>query len=147
MPSAIGNTLGQANHSGCLYIGLGKEVHVRVSLQSHEEKLTAICFIQTHSFVYEVRSRDFFAELQRKKSVAEQFAFSNFPPEHPLYSRDNARVTLKFKDEMGSKPIAEFCGLKLKLYSIKLAEGKFKSFFSTTVSPSKRKYLIKTSTH
>ena len=30
---------------------------------------------------------------------------------------------------MGSKPIAEFCGLKPKLYSIKLAEGKYKSFF------------------
>ena len=80
-------------------------------------------YSDTDSFVYEMRSRDFFAEIQRKKSVAEQFDFSNFPPEHPLYSRDNARVTLKFKDEMGSRPIAEFCGLKPKLYSIKLAEG------------------------
>ena len=124
MPSAIRNTLGQTNHSGCLYVGFGKEVHVRVSLQSHEENFDCnLLYSDRDSFVYEVRSRDFFAELQRKKSVAEQFAFSNFPPEHPLYSRDNALVTLKFKDEMGSRPIAEFCGHKPKLYSIKLAEG------------------------
>ena len=83
-----------------------------------------LLYSDTDSFVYEVRSRVFFAEIQKKKQVADQFDFSNFPPEHPLYSRDNARATLKFKDEMGSRPIAEFCGLKPKLYSIKLAEGK-----------------------
>ena len=52
-----------------------------------------LLYSDTDSFLYEVRSRDFFAELQRKKSVAEQFDFSNFPSQHPLYSRENARVT------------------------------------------------------
>ena len=101
------------------------EFHYKVMKKNFDCNLL---YSDTDSFVYEVRSRDFFAELQRKKSVAEQFDFSNFPSQHPLYSRENARVTLKFKDEMGSKPIAEFCGLKPKLYSIKLAEGKYKSF-------------------
>ena len=101
------------------------EFHYKVMKKNFECNLL---YSDTDSFVYEVRSRDFFAELQRKKSVAEQFDFSNFPAQHPLYNRDNARVTLKFKDEMGSKPIAEFCGLKPKLYSIKLAEGQYKSF-------------------
>ena len=120
------------------------EFHYKVMKTNFDCQLL---YSDTDSFVYEVRSRDFFAELQRIKLVAEKFDFSNFPPEHPLYSRENARVTLKFKDEMGSKPIAEFCGLKPKLYSIKLAEGKYKSFFSTTVSPSKRNHSVKKSTH
>ena len=82
-----------------------------------------LLYSDTDSFVYEVRSRDFFADLQRKKTVADHSDFSNFPPEHPLHNKDNARVTLKFKDEMGSRLISEFCGLKPKLYSIRLAEG------------------------
>ena len=97
------------------------EFHYKVMKKNFDCNLL---YSDTDSFVYEVRSRDFFAEIQKKKQVADQFDFSNFPPEHPLFSRDNARVTLKFKDEMGSRPIAEFCGLKPKLYSIKLAEGK-----------------------
>ena len=97
------------------------EFHYKVMKKNFDCNLL---YSDTDSFVYEVRSRDFFAEIQKKKQVADQFDFSNFHPEHPLYSRDNARVTLKFKDEMGSRPIAEFCGLKPKLYSIKLAEGK-----------------------
>ena len=96
------------------------EFHYKVMKKNFD---CILLYSDTDSFVYEKRSRDFFAEIQRKKSVAEQFDFSNFPTEHPLYSRDNARVTLKFNDEMGSRPIAEFCGLKPKLYSIKLAEG------------------------
>ena len=96
------------------------EFHYKVMKKNFDCNLL---YSDTDTFVYEVRSRDFFAEIQKKKHVAEQFDFSNFPPEHPLYSRDNARVTLKFKDEMGSRSIAEFCGLKPKLYSIKLAEG------------------------
>ena len=78
-----------------------------------------LLYSDTDSFVYEVRS-----EIQKKKQVADQFDFLNFPTEHPLHSRDNARVTHKFKDEMGSRPIAEFCGLKPKPYSMKLTEGK-----------------------
>ena len=34
-----------------------------------------LLYSDTDSFVYEVRSRDFFVEIQRKKSVAEQFDF------------------------------------------------------------------------
>ena len=110
-------------------LGLAKkfmfEFHYKVMKKNFDCNLL---YSDTDSFVYEVRSRDFFADLQRKKLVAEQFDFSNFPPQHPLYSNENARVTLQFKAELNSKPIAEFCGLKPKLYSIKLADGKYKSF-------------------
>ena len=44
-------------------------------------------FSDTEFFLYEVRSRDFFAKKQKKNQVAEQFDFLNFPPEHLLYSK------------------------------------------------------------
>ena len=90
-----------------------------------------LLYSDTDSFVYEIRSNDFYAELRRKTALKDLFDFSNFPSDHELHDRSNARVTLKFKDEMGGKLISEFVGLKPKLYSIKLADGEytFKFFF------------------
>ena len=125
----MGNPLGQANNSRCLFIGFAKkfkfELYYRVKKKNFDCNLL---HSDAESFVYEVSSIDYFAEAQRKKSFAEQFDFTNFLSQHPLYSRDNARVTLKFRDEMGSKSIAEYCGPKPKLCSIKLTEGKYSSF-------------------
>ena len=114
---------------GACILDLAKKFMLEYHYKILKKKFDCNLFYSdTDSFVYEVRSRNFFAKIQKKKQVAEQNDFSNFPPEHPLFCRDNARVTLKFKNEMGSRPIAEFCGLKPKLYSIKLGEGKYKSF-------------------
>ena len=38
-------------------------------------------------------------------------------------NKENEKVTLKFKNEMGGAIIEEFCGLKPMLYSIKLPDG------------------------
>ena len=84
-----------------------------------------ILYSDTDSFVYEIGSNDFYADLQRKTALRDLSDFSNFPSDHELYDCSNARVTLKFKDEMGGKLISEFVGLKPKLYSIKLADGEY----------------------
>ena len=84
-----------------------------------------LLYSDTDSFVYEIRSNDFYADLQKKPAIKDLFDFSNLPAEHELYDGSNARVTLKFKDEMGGKLISEFVGLKPKLYSIKLSDGKY----------------------
>ena len=77
------------------------------------------------SFVYEIKSTDFYAKLRRKSVLKDLFDFSNLPSYHELHDRGNARVTLKFNDEMGGKLISEFLGLKPKLYSIELADGEY----------------------
>ena len=58
------------------------EFHYKVMKRNFDCNLL---YSDTDSFVYEVRSRDFFADLQRKKAIAGHFDFSNFPPEHPLH--------------------------------------------------------------
>ena len=85
-----------------------------------------LLYSDTDSFVYEIQSDDFYEEVQRKSDIMNLFDFSNFPQEHVLYSKDNEKVVLKFKDEMGGRIIVEFCGLKPKLYSIKLHSGSVK---------------------
>ena len=52
-----------------------------------------LLYSDSDSFVYEIRSRDFFVELQKKQSVMDQFDFSNFPAEHP-YTTEPMRVWL-----------------------------------------------------
>ena len=51
------------------------------------------------------------------------FDTSNFPVDHPLYSTRNKAVVGKFKSETGNRAIAEFVGLRSKMYSIKLSDN------------------------
>ena len=82
-------------------------------------------YSDTVSFVYEIRSNDFYAELGRRTALKDLFDFSNFPSNHELHESDNARITFKFKDAMGGKMISEFVGLKPKLYYIQLADSEY----------------------
>ena len=43
---------------------------------------------------------------------------SNYPADHKLFSKKNAKVLGKFKDETASIPPIEFVGLKAKMYSL-----------------------------
>ena len=47
------------------------------------------------------------------------FDFSNFPKNNSLYSDENRKALLYFKDENPSDVIKEFIGLRSKLYVIK----------------------------
>ena len=49
-----------------------------------------------------------------------------FSTDHTLYDRSNAKVVLKFKNEIAGTPIQEFCALKPKLYSTLVANGQTK---------------------
>ena len=84
-----------------------------------------LLYSDTDSFVYEISSSDFYAELGRKTALKNLFDFSNCPSDHELNDRGNARVKLKFKDAIGGKLISVFVGLKPKLYSIQLADDEY----------------------
>ena len=80
-----------------------------------------LLYSDTDSFLYEIESDNFYAELKSKANVLNEFDFSNYPKHSYLYNIDKLREVLKFKDEMGGKLIKEFCCLKPKLYSILLS--------------------------
>jgi len=51
---------------------------------------------------------------------------SNYPKDNPLYDATNKKVLGKMKDECGGEPIEEVFAVRSKMYSVKLAEKKYK---------------------
>ena len=87
-----------------------------------------LLYSDTDSFLYEIRSKDLYNEIEKNHELRNQFDFSNLPATHPLYTNENLRVTLKFKDEFAGEIIQEYVGLKPKLYSI-ISSSKFLFFY------------------
>ena len=82
-----------------------------------------LLFTDTDSLCYEIETEDFFADIA--DDVEEMFDTSNFEKNHPSgIQGKNKKVPGMMKDEAGGKIIEEFVGLRAKLYSYKMFEGK-----------------------
>ena len=82
-----------------------------------------LLFTDTDSLMYEIRTEDFYGDI--KGDVKDRFDTSNYPSNHPsgIPTGCNKKVLGMFKDEVGSKIIDKFVGLRAKLYSYKIFEG------------------------
>ena len=86
-------------------------------------KKQKLLFTDTDSLCYEIETDDFFADIA--EDVEEKFDTSNFPKDHSSgIQGKNKKVPGMMKDEAGGKIIEEFVGLRAKLYSYKMFEGK-----------------------
>ena len=83
-----------------------------------------LLFTDTDSFLYEIETEDFYKDIT--PDVKERFDTSEYPEKHKsgIPTGENKKVLGKFKDETAGKPIKEFVGLRAKLYSYKMDEGK-----------------------
>ena len=83
-----------------------------------------LLFTDTDSLMYQIETKDFFKDISG--DVNKWFDTSNFPSVHPsgIPTGCNNKMLGKFKDEAGGKIIEEFVGLRAKLYSLKMFEGK-----------------------
>jgi hypothetical protein len=86
--------------------------HYDVIRQRYGDK-AKLLFTDTDSLCYHIETPDVYADMGQ---MAEHFDTSDYPEEHPLYSKVNKKVVGKFKDETRSFPISEFVGLKSKMY-------------------------------
>ena len=87
------------------------------------EKNQKLLFTDTDSLCYEIQTEDFYEDISNDVDV--KFDTSNFPKDHPSgIQRKNKKVPGMMKDEAGGKIIEEFVGLRAKLYSYKMFEGK-----------------------
>jgi hypothetical protein len=73
-----------------------------------------LLYMDTDSFVLKVHCADLYGELT---GIRQYFDFSNYPVDHPLFSRENQKTVLKFKDELSGEVMKEFIALKPKMYS------------------------------
>ena len=83
-----------------------------------------LLFTDTDSFLYEIQTEDFYKDISG--DVKDRFDTSNYPKNHPsvIVTGINKKVLGMFKDEAAGKNIKEFVGLRAKLYSFKMEEGK-----------------------
>ena len=77
-----------------------------------------LLYRDTDSFIYAIKTEDVYADLQK---LSDSFDVSNYPSDHFLFSNENKKTVLKFKDDAAGKIIEEFIALKPKLYSSKYA--------------------------
>ena len=76
----------------------------------------SLLFTDTDSLVYEIRGVD---NVYEDKQL---FDFSGYCKESKYYDCSNKKVIGKMKDEMGGKIIAEFVGLRSKMYSLVIVD-------------------------
>ena len=82
-----------------------------------------LLFTDTDSLCYEIETEDFYKDISG--DVEKGFDTSNFPKDHPSgIQGKNKKVPGMMKDEAGGKIFEEFVGLRAKLYSYKMFEGK-----------------------
>ena len=83
-----------------------------------------LLFTDTDSFLYEIQTEDFYKDISG--DVRDRFDTSDYPENHPsgIPTGINKKVLGMFKDEAAGKTIKEFVGLRAKLYSYKMDEGK-----------------------
>ena len=99
------------------------DFHFNYIKQKYQKK-AKLLFTDTDSLCYEIETEDFFQDISN--DVHEKFDTSNFEKNHPsgIKTGVNKKVIGMMKDEAGGKIIEEFVGLRAKLYSVKMHEGK-----------------------
>ena len=82
-----------------------------------------LLFTDTDSLAYEIETEDFYRDIS--SDVSSKFDTSNYPKNHPsgILTGVNKKVIGMFKDEAAGKQIAEFVGLRAKLYSYRVEES------------------------
>jgi len=79
-----------------------------------------LLFTDTDSLAYEIKTDDLYKDISPDLKL--KFDTSDFPDDH-LLEKVNKKVIGMFKDEACGKQIAEFVGLRAKLYSYKMVNG------------------------
>ena len=80
-----------------------------------------LLFTDTDSLTYEIETEDVCKDLWKKKEL---FDNSDYPKGSPYEFQENKKVIGKFKDESWGKIISEFVGLRSKMYSYIMEDGK-----------------------
>ena len=99
-----------------------------------------LLYTDTDSLIYEVQSEDVLHELA--SAAREHFDFSNLSPDHILKNDKNKRVPGTFKDECAGRIIAEFIGLRSKMYSLRFSDSDDACFADVKVAKGVSKPVI-----
>ena len=76
-------------------------------------------YTDTDSLLVDIKTNDIYKDMSETK---EDYDFSDDPKDHQLHDESNKKVIGKMKDEYAGTPIAEYIGLRPKLYTILRAD-------------------------
>ena len=76
-------------------------------------------YTDTDSLLVDIKTNDIYKDMSETK---EDYDFSDYPQNHKLHDESNKKVIGKMKDECSGTPIAEYIGLRPKLYTILRAD-------------------------
>ncbi|CAH3157887.1 unnamed protein product, partial [Porites evermanni] len=99
------------------------DFHYNHIMKKYGPEKAKLLFTDTDSLTYHITAEDLYQDMKQDQHL---YDTSNYPKEHFLYSTTNKKIIGKFKDETGGLPIVEWIGLRAKMYSIKLEDGKEK---------------------
>ncbi|XP_063220314.1 uncharacterized protein LOC134529787 isoform X2 [Bacillus rossius redtenbacheri] len=88
--------------------------HYDIMKEKYKDDIT-LAYMDTDSFIYEIKTRDFYQDLADDAALLDEFDTSSYPIDHPCYSPTNKKVVGKFKDECSGVAMEEFVGLRAKL--------------------------------
>jgi hypothetical protein len=74
-----------------------------------------LLYTDTDSLLMHIETEDIYADIA---ADPDEYDTSDYPDDHPLHSTRNKKVLGKMKDECAGVPVAEFVGLRPKMYSI-----------------------------
>ena len=94
-----------------------------------------LLFTDTDSLCHEIETGDAYKDFWADK---DKFDNSDYAKDNPYFHPTNTNVISKFKDEAAGIPIAEFIGLRSKMYSYVKDNGK-----NEKTAKGIRKYVIK----
>ena len=97
--------------------------HYGVMMSKYGPEKAKLLFTDTDSLTYQIQTDDLYKDMEHDLDL---YDTSNYPREHPLYSVVNKKKIGKFKDETGGLPILEWVGLRAKMYSMVMGDGKEK---------------------
>ena len=99
-----------------------------------------LTYTDTDSFVYLIETKNIYDDMAAN---IDTFDTSKYPTAHPLHSKMNAKTLGKFKDECNFLQTHEFIGLRSKMYSLKLSNGRTK----ITAKGVSRSHILKNFKH
>ena len=99
------------------------ELHYNIFKKYYEEDINLV-YTDTDSLLYEIKTDNFYEDLEKVFSGI--MDFSNYPKNNKLFNENHKKIAGYLKDELGGLNLAEFIGLKSKLYSFKYAAEKNK---------------------
>ena len=80
-----------------------------------------LLYTDTDSLLLLIEAEDVYEDMKNNMDL---YDTSDYPKEHPLHSNADKKVLGKMKDECAGTPIAEYVGLRPKMYSILKADEK-----------------------